>query len=85
MAAAFRIDGTDVFLTTSVGIALYPIHGRALAGLVDAADGAMFEVATAGGDGCRVADLPAPAGSPGEQADQARAIRADESVSPPAA
>ena len=75
MAAPFRIDGTDVLLTASVGIGLYPIHGRRLADLIDAADVAMFEAAMAGGNGCRVAGLPPPAGAPLESGDDARAAR----------
>jgi diguanylate cyclase (GGDEF)-like protein len=61
MAPAFRIDDSDVSLTASVAIALFPIHGHSLGELTGAADTAMFEVAIAGGNGCRVADLPAPA------------------------
>jgi diguanylate cyclase (GGDEF)-like protein len=75
MAAPFRIDGTEVVLSTSVGIALYPIHGHRLPELIEAADAAMFEVAVAGGDACRVADLPAPAGSPNESGDDGHAAR----------
>jgi hypothetical protein len=37
--------------------------------LTGAADAAMFEVAIAGGNGCRVADLPAPAEVRAELAD----------------
>jgi diguanylate cyclase (GGDEF)-like protein len=69
MAPAFRIDDSDVFLTASVGIALFPIHGHRLRELTDAADAAMFEVAIVGGDGCRVADLQAPAEVGAELAD----------------
>jgi GGDEF domain-containing protein len=61
MAPAYRIDDSDIFLTASVGIALFPIHGRQLRELTGAADAAMFEIAIVGGNGCRVADLPAPA------------------------
>jgi diguanylate cyclase (GGDEF)-like protein len=75
MAAPFRIDGTDVFLTASVGIAVYPIHGRRLSDLIDAADVAMFEVAMTGGNGCRVADLPTPPGAPLEAGDDGRVAR----------
>ena len=68
MAKEFRIDGSDVFLTASVGIAFYPIHGRHLPELLAAAGAAMYEAAALGGNGCQVADLPAPA----RDADRAR-------------
>jgi diguanylate cyclase (GGDEF)-like protein len=75
MAPAFRIDDSDVCLTASVGIALFPIHGHRLGELTGAADAAMFEVAIAGGNGCRVAGLPAPA--------EVRAEFADDQSAPP--
>ena len=57
MTPPFQIDGTEVFLTASVGIALSPQHARNLEELIDLAENAMFEVAAAGGNGCRVAAL----------------------------
>jgi diguanylate cyclase (GGDEF)-like protein len=64
MGPAFRVEGYDFYLTASVGIAAFPIHGRKLEALVEAAEGAMSEVILAGGNGCRLADLPHPAGQP---------------------
>jgi diguanylate cyclase (GGDEF)-like protein len=61
MAPPFRLDGQDVFLSASVGIALYPTHGRAFDTLMDAAEHAMFDAAMAGGGTVRIA-APAPAG-----------------------
>lgn len=61
MAPPFRLDDHDVFLSASVGIALYPTHGRAFATLMDAAERAMFDVATAGGGMVRMA-APRPEG-----------------------
>jgi two-component system, cell cycle response regulator len=58
MAPAFRIDGHELCLTASVGIALFPAHGRRLDELLELAEGAMFDVVLAGGDGCRVAAAP---------------------------
>lgn len=57
MAPPFPIEGNDVFLSASVGIALYPLHGRELEAVADAADAAMFEAALAGGNGVRVAPI----------------------------
>lgn len=58
LAPAFTIEGEAVHLSASVGIALYPLHGRALGALLEAAEDAMFEVARAGGAGSRLAALP---------------------------
>ena len=58
MAPAFRIDGHELCLTASVGIALFPAHGRRLDALLELAEGAMFDVVLAGGDGCRIAAAP---------------------------
>jgi two-component system cell cycle response regulator len=59
MIPAFCIDGHELSLTASVGIALFPAHGRRLEELIGLAEGAMFDVVLAGGNGCRVADAPA--------------------------
>jgi predicted signal transduction protein with EAL and GGDEF domain len=45
-------------LTASVGIALFPAHGRRLEELIGLAESAMFDVVLAGGNGCRVAAAP---------------------------
>ena len=42
LAAPFSVKGSEVFLSASIGIALYPQHGENLAGLERAADGALF-------------------------------------------
>jgi diguanylate cyclase (GGDEF)-like protein len=59
MTPAFCIDGYELSLTASVGIALFPAHGRRLEELIGLAEGAMFDVVLAGGNGCGVADAPA--------------------------
>jgi two-component system, cell cycle response regulator len=64
MGPAFRVEGYELYLTASAGIAVFPTHGRKLEALVEAAEGAMSEVILAGGNGCRLADLPHPAGQP---------------------
>jgi diguanylate cyclase (GGDEF)-like protein len=42
LAAPFQIDGHDIFVTSSVGIALYPHDGMDVATLVKHADSAMY-------------------------------------------
>jgi diguanylate cyclase (GGDEF)-like protein len=59
MAPAFSVDGCELSLTASVGIAFFPAHGRRLEELIGLAEDAMFDVVLAGGNGCRVADAPA--------------------------
>lgn len=59
MTPAYCVEGRELVLTASVGVALFPTHGRTLEALVELAESAMLEVMMAGGDGCRVADLPA--------------------------
>jgi diguanylate cyclase (GGDEF)-like protein len=58
MAPAFCIDGQELCLTASVGIALFPAHGRRLDELLELAEGALFDAVLADGDGCRVAAVP---------------------------
>jgi diguanylate cyclase (GGDEF)-like protein len=66
MTPAFCVDGHEVALTASVGIALFPAHGRKLDELIGLAEAARLDVVLAGGNGCRFAeapggDLPPPA------------------------
>ncbi len=42
LAAPFQIDGHDIFVTSSVGIAMYPHDGKDVATLVKHADNAMY-------------------------------------------
>jgi len=42
LSAPFPIDGNDIFVTASVGIAMYPHDGRDVATLVKHADSAMY-------------------------------------------
>jgi diguanylate cyclase (GGDEF)-like protein len=58
MTPPFRVDGHEVSLTASVGIAVFPAHGHRLEELLELAEAAMFEIVLAGGDGCRVAPVP---------------------------
>jgi diguanylate cyclase (GGDEF)-like protein len=64
MGPAFRVEGHELYLTASVGIAVFPIHGRKLEAVIEAAEAAMSEVILAGGNGCRLADLPHLADQP---------------------
>ncbi len=50
----FRIEGQNLRLTTSVGIALYPDHGTAAEELVSHADAAMYQAKDAGKNAWRV-------------------------------
>jgi diguanylate cyclase len=58
MTPAFCIDGYELSLTASVGIALFPAHGRRLEELIGLAEGAMLDVLLGGGNNCSVADAP---------------------------
>lgn len=58
MTPAFCVDGQEFGLTASVGMAMFPAHGRHLEDLIALAESAMFDVALAGGNGCRVAEIP---------------------------
>ena len=64
------IRGADYALGASIGIALYPQHGRSLAELVQRADKAMYHVKRNGKSGCEVYgaapdDVPAIAAESG--------------------
>lgn len=51
----FRIDGLDVRVSASIGVAVFPDHGRTVDDLVAVADRAMYEAKRAGGAGVRIA------------------------------
>jgi diguanylate cyclase (GGDEF)-like protein len=59
MTPPFSVEGQEIYLTASVGIAMFPSHGRRLDDLVALAEGAMLGVMRSGGNGCRVAAVPA--------------------------
>ena len=48
------VEGSDYGLGASIGIALYPQHGRSLAELVHCADQAMYHVKRNGKSGCEI-------------------------------
>ncbi len=51
-------------VTLTVGVAMHPDHGADMAGLVHAADEAMYRAKHAGGDRVQVAETPNEAGAP---------------------
>ncbi|NTV09583.1 MAG: diguanylate cyclase [Zoogloea sp.] len=57
-AMRFRFDDATVGITASIGIALYPQHGRDVESLLGAADRAMYEAKAAGRNSVRVCNLP---------------------------
>jgi diguanylate cyclase (GGDEF)-like protein len=48
------VDGKEYALGASIGVALYPQHGRNLAELVQRADKAMYQVKRTGKSGCEI-------------------------------
>jgi len=54
VAVSHRIDGRDVTISASVGIALYPEHGDDAETLIGRADTAMYQVKHAGDGNCCV-------------------------------
>ena len=54
MADPIAIGGQEYFITTSIGVALYPAHGSDVEGLTKAADMAMYEAKSQGRNTYRV-------------------------------
>ena len=55
LSRPFRIDGLDVRISASIGLAVFPDHGATVDELVAAADGAMYVAKRAGGGRVHVA------------------------------
>ncbi|MBI4984239.1 MAG: EAL domain-containing protein [Rhodocyclales bacterium] len=53
LATPFELDGQEIFVTVSIGIAVYPHDGRKAADLIHAADDAMDRAKQQGGNGCQ--------------------------------
>jgi diguanylate cyclase (GGDEF)-like protein len=51
LQAPFQINGCEIFVTASVGVAVYPDHGQTATELQQNADAAMYEVKSRGRDG----------------------------------
>lgn len=64
MKVPFRIDGNDVRISASVGVAVFPDHGDRVETLVAAADRAMYQAKRAGGGRVQVVEAPPPKAQP---------------------
>ena len=51
----YRIQGSDVHMTTSIGVGIYPTHGETVESLMKSADLALYETKRAGKNGYCVA------------------------------
>ena len=56
--AVERIDGLPRKITVSVGVAVFPHHGRTIPELLKGADAALYVAKNAGRNQVRLADLP---------------------------
>jgi diguanylate cyclase (GGDEF)-like protein/PAS domain S-box-containing protein len=56
LSTPFHIDGRDLYVGASVGMALYPLHGDDADALLREADAAMYAAKTGGGNACRLFD-----------------------------
>jgi diguanylate cyclase (GGDEF)-like protein len=61
LASPFSLDGRDVRVTASVGVAICPFHGRDFQSAHAMAEAAMTDVASISGDGLLMPPLPAVA------------------------
>ncbi|MGI9437500.1 MAG: diguanylate cyclase domain-containing protein [Geminicoccaceae bacterium] len=64
LAEPFSIEGRDVAVTVSVGVAVSPFHGRQFQAVNIMAEAAMLDVATLNGDGLLMLPLPSVAERP---------------------
>jgi diguanylate cyclase (GGDEF)-like protein len=65
----FVIEGHEVGVTASAGVAIYPVHGEDAETLMKSADLALYEAKRAGKNACRVfrrTGLPVAGGGPGD-------------------
>jgi diguanylate cyclase (GGDEF)-like protein len=56
----YGIEGHTVRITTSAGIAIYPVHGEDADTLMKNADLALYEAKRAGKNACRISERPDP-------------------------
>ena len=56
----YGIEGHTVRITTSAGIAIYPVHGEDADALMKSADLALYEAKRAGKNACRISERPDP-------------------------
>jgi diguanylate cyclase (GGDEF)-like protein len=59
LAAPFMLGEDEVLVTVSVGVAVFPFHGRSFPTLLKMAEAAMLDVVTLNGDGLLMPPLPA--------------------------
>ena len=52
LARPFRLEGTEIFVTASLGVAIFPTDGEDGETLIKNADTAMFSAKQSGGDNC---------------------------------
>jgi diguanylate cyclase (GGDEF)-like protein len=52
LARPFRLDGTEIYVTASLGVAIFPSDGEDGETLVKNADAAMYSAKVSGGDNC---------------------------------
>lgn len=76
LAVPFRIDGNDVRISASIGVAVFPSHGRTVDALVASADGAMYVAKRAGGSQVAVAEPVAGPPSPPQEKRKKPRVRA---------
>lgn len=65
IARPFRIEGTTIRISASIGIARFPEHARDVKTLLQAADLAMYRVKDRGGNGVQMARADGGSQSPG--------------------
>ena len=68
----FRIDGLDVRISASIGVAVFPEHGKTVDELVAAADEAMYAAKRAGGGRVTIVKASGAAGKRPRKAGAAR-------------
>jgi diguanylate cyclase (GGDEF)-like protein/PAS domain S-box-containing protein len=68
VSCPFELAGRPVALTTSVGVSLYPTHGRDAESLIKTADHALYRAKSAGKNVCHIADLDQESQTPLELA-----------------
>ena len=64
IAQPFQISGSEVQVTASLGVALYPTHGREANALLELADAALYRSKSAGRNTYRIADSASLAPAP---------------------
>lgn len=74
VSAPYCIDGQDIVIGASIGVAIAPIDGRSVEALLSRSDRALYQAKVFRGGYVFASDLPPPEGSP-ETAEKAAASR----------